>query len=292
MNVVAMSHQSFYAQPPPEGAADALTAYLAFLERRNGSLDADNPFPRREQWLAAINDQPVRYEGAVDEGLFQQSYERFDPRAAASPALVSLLAFVKMNAGEAYGVEAVAKARHGQPVGDDLMDRVERVLGREETYHTRILLGSTRLFGMPEPTGAWKPPLAVKAVIGALVHAPKPLFHPVLLGAEVAGIFTFNWMLNRTRELFADTPKVRELLEERLIEVIIDEIGHVAFNRVAVGRFGMAAARQIAPHVANEAAGNTPELKALGWTKQTLADFDAFGLHSLPEEARRRAFFV
>lgn len=287
-----MSSPSFFGAIPETPRDDLLTDYLDFLERRNGTTDAEKDYPYRERWLQTANSEPIRYEGSVDEGLFARSWTRFDPAAAAQPALVALLAFVKVNAGEAYGVEAVSLARHGRPVGSDLMDRVERVLAKEETYHTRILLGATRQFGISEPKGAWTPPLAVRGLIAALIHAPKSLFHPVLLGAEVGGIFAFNWMLIRVRSIFADQPEVRASLEERLIEILADEIGHVAFNRLAVGPRGMAMARWLAPEVADRAAGETREFKALGWTKATLADFDRFDFMSLPEEARRRAFYV
>ncbi len=292
VRTIRMASSSFYGPVPETPRDDLLADYLRFLERRNGTIDAQRDYPHREAWLDTANSVAVRYDGAVDEDLFERSWTRFDPAAASQPALVSLLAFVKVNAGEAYGVEAVSKARHGQPVSSDLFDRVERVLGKEETYHTRILLGATRQFGVGEPKGAWTPPLAVRTLIGALVHAPKSLFHPVLLGAEVGGIFTFNWMLRKVRSLFADHPKVRATLEERLMEILIDEIGHVAFNRLAVGPRGMAMARKLAPEVAHRGAGKTPEFQALGWSSETVAEFERFDLASLPEEARRRAFFV
>ena len=132
----------------------------------------------------------------------------------------------------------------------------------------------------------------MKLLIGTLVHAPAPFFHPVLLASEVGGLFLFNWLLTRVRALFADEPALRDSLEERLIEIIVDELGHVTFNRVAVGRWGLAAARVMAPKVAHATGGMSPELRALGWTKATLAGFDGFGPRSLPEAARQRAFLA
>lgn len=287
-----MPNASFFGVAPETPRDDLLGDYLAFLERRNGTTDASQTYPLRDEWLSAANAEPARYPGAVDEQLFQRSWTRFQPEAAAAPALVSLLAFVKVNAGEAYGVEAVSKSRHARPVTSDLFDRVERILGREETYHTKILLGATHHFDVPAPSGAWTPPLSVKLLIGTLVHVPKAFFHPVLLGAEVGGVFTFNWMLQRVNTLFADYPDVRESLEARLIEILVDEIGHVAFNRLAVGPRGMAAAERLAPEVAHHGAGVTPEFQALGWSRPTLDEFARFDLRSLPEEVRRRAFFV
>lgn len=287
-----MASASFFSSVPETPRDDVLQDYLGFLQQRNGTVDATQSYPVREQWLLDADAVAPRYPGLLDCELFKESWNAFQPQAAGSAALVALLAFVKMNAGEAYGVEVVSRFRHRAPVSSDLFDRVERVLGREETYHTRILLGATRHFDMPAPDTAWAPPLPVKLLIGTLAHAPKGLFHPVLLGAEVGGVFLFNWMLNRVGRLFADCPEVREGLEARLMEVLVDEIGHVAFNRLAVGPRGMASAQRIAPEVAHHGAGTTPEFRALGWSRPTLDEFARFDLHCLPEEVRRRAFFV
>lgn len=283
---------TLFGPVPETPREDLLHAYLAFLERRNGTLDASSDYPLREQWLAERNASQVRYQGAVDEELFHRGYARFDPAVAKSPALAALLAFVKMNAGEAYGVEVVSRARYQRPATSDAFDRVERVLSKEETYHTRILLGATRHFGVPEPKGAWKPALSLKLLIGTLAHTPRSLFHPVLLASEVGGVFTFNWVLRRLKDLFPDQPQLREVMEERMMDILVDEIGHVAFNRLAVGPTGMNAARSIAPHVAKATAEMTPELRALGFTKDALRDFDSFGLSQLPEQARAKAFFA
>jgi hypothetical protein len=77
-----------------------------------------------------------------------------------------------------------------------------------------------------------------------------------------------------------------------LIEILVDELGHIAFNRMAVGPRGMAAAKAITAGVAESASRVTPELGALGWTAETTRAIEKFDLRSVPEEARRRAFFV
>jgi hypothetical protein len=280
---------SFYDRIPEGTAEQALEEYLVFLQRRNGSVATDGALPVREAWLTESEGWTARH-GGVDAAAFEKGWVEYQDDPNADRALLALLAFVKANAGEAYGVEAVSKARHTRPAMGTF-DIVERVLGNEEKYHTRILLGATAQFDMQQPTGAWRPALALRVLIGALTWSPKVLFHPVLLGAEISGLFTFNWMLQRVGEIFRDEPAVRESLEQRLMEILVDEIGHVAFNRLAVGPLGLAAAKALAPRIASAAARITPELGALGW-KESLTDFDHFDLASLPEEARRRAFFV
>ncbi len=268
-----------------------LSDYLSFLDRRNGSTATDGEYPIREKWLEQANATDVRFQGKVSAETFERLYAKYDGGRGHDPALLALLTFVKANAGEAYGVEVVGRMRHGRPASN-LFEQVERVLGKEETYHTRILLGATGQFEVPPPSSAFRPPLSLKVLISTLAYSPKAIFHPVLLASEVAGVFTFNWMLQQVGRVFADQPALQASLEERLMEILVDEIGHIAFNRMAVGPSGMATARALAPHVAAATSKMNPEFVALGWGRETLRAFDRFELSSLPEEARRRAFYV
>jgi hypothetical protein len=68
----------------------------------------------------------------------------------------------------------------------------------------------------------------------------------VLLGAELSGLHAFNWLLNRLKTLFPNDAAVRESMEQRLMDVLVDEVGHVSFNRVQVGGTGRALARKVA----------------------------------------------
>lgn len=278
---------SFYAPVPESPREDLLNAYLAFLEKRNGSLDATVPFPKREAWLDESRGWSVRSRHAVDPTAFQRGWSG-GTSDLGDLALQTLLSFVRINAGEAYGVEVVSR-RHTDHTSMEPFDQVQRVLTNEETYHTRILLGATQQFGVPSPTEAWRPPLLLKILIGSLAYSPKAIFHPILLGSEIAGIFAFNWLLQAVGKLFPEEPELRESLERRLIEILIDEVGHVAFNRLAVGPSGLSIGRKLAPHVVN---GNLPDMRGLGWNPNTLRELDHLDFGSLPEEVRQRAFFV
>jgi hypothetical protein len=282
---------SFYAPVPAVPPDDVLRDYRHFLERRNGAADERGRFAHRETWLNEAAASPVRYAGRVDEDAFARQYVQFQGASSSSAAQTVLLAFVKMNAGEAYGVEVLTKLRHNRPV-TTTFDELERLLAQEETYHTRILLGATRQFGVAEPTGAWRPPLPLKVLIGALAHAPASAFHPILLGAEIAGVFTFSWMLRKVGEVFRDQPAFRETLEQRLIEVLVDEMGHIAFNRLAVGPVGLKAAKSLAALSARGNSQTTPEFRALGWSSEVTDAIGRFDYADLPEEVRRRSFFV
>jgi hypothetical protein len=282
------SKLSFFTKPDENQREALLSEYLAFLLERNGSLVTDDGFSKRDAWLATSRDWTARHRTPFKSEHFERNYKAFNPSDGLTKAQIALLAFAKVNAGEAYGVEVVSKHRHNESNSLDSADKVERLLSHEEVYHTKILLGAVNQFGLVEPKSAWKPPVPLQVLIHVLAYTPKTAFHPVLLGSEIAGVFTFNWMLNTVREVFRDEPELRDTLEERLIEVLIDEIGHISFNRLMVGQSGLKFAKWIAPQVAANTA--CPEFKALGWNSSTIAGFESFDIGSLPEEVRSRSF--
>jgi hypothetical protein len=270
---------------------DLLKAYREFLERRNGDMDFTRGFSRREAWLGEAASWDAQFAGAVDAETFNRAYVDFREAKNLSLPVLALLTFVKANAGEAYGVEVVNRVRQKRQDSTQLFHQIERLLGFEETYHTRILIGATQHFGV-EVKGAWKPNLQLRLLIGTLAYAPGVFFHPILLASEISGVFVFQWMLKRVGEIFRDQPAVRESMEQRLTEILVDEVGHVAFNRMAVGARGLAAARSMAPGVMRGVIGTTPEYRALGLDETAMKEMERFDLHHLPEEVLRRAYFV
>lgn len=281
---------SLYSSVADQPREDLLRAYRDFLAERDGTLDADRHFTRREAWMRESEGWQARYEGSVDEEAFNRAYASYGEVKNLSLPVLALLNFVKANAGEAYGVEVVNRVRHKREA-TDLFGEVERILGHEETYHTRILVGAARQFGL-EVKGAWKPSLPLKVLIGSLAYAPGVFFHPILLASEITGVFLFQWMLQRVGEIFRDQPALRESMEQRLVEILVDEVGHVAFNRLAVGPTGLAVARRMAPGVLQGVAGTTKEYAALGLDANAMAALNTFDIHHLPEEVLRRAYFV
>ncbi len=282
---------SFYAPIPESVREDLLRAYREFLERRNGDMDLTRGFSRREEWLREAASWDSQYTGPVDGGNFNRAYASFAEVKKLSLPELALLTFVKANAGEAYGVEVVGRVRQKRQDGTKLFHQVEKLLGFEETYHTRILIGATQHFGV-KVAGAWKPTLQLRLLIGSLAYAPGLFFHPILLASEIAGVYMFQWMLKRVGEIFKDQPAVRESMEQRLIEILVDEVGHVAFNRMAVGPTGLSVARKMAAGVLRGVSGHTPEYKALGMTEDEMSKLNSFDLQHLPEEVLRRSYFV
>jgi hypothetical protein len=76
------------------------------------------------------------------------------------------------------------------------------------------------------------------------------------------------------------------------MEILVDEIGHVAFNRLAMGERWLGVGRFLAGQTVRGMPVITPELGALGFDRSVEQAFSGFDLGDLPEEARNRAFFA
>jgi len=285
--------KNFFGPTPDLNRSEALLHdYRAWLAKRNGE-----GFAVREALMRTTFDPTqLALTLPVDAARVNRNYASFQERDV-SPEELALLAFVKINAGEAWGVDAVSKAREKQQERPGVAAQLEKLVIGEEHFHTRLLVGAAGHFHDAKGqrlamTGAWTPPAPLRLLIGGLVVAPRTLFHPLLLAAEVAGVFAFSWLLGRLKTLFPDAPAVRESMEKRLHEVLVDELGHITFNRLLVGRAGRYVARVLTPRVAWMQSLMTPELGALGFGRDVLGEFDTFGLDSLPDEVRRRAFFA
>lgn len=279
---------SFYA-PAPE-RADAEAAFAAYLQSLHDKNGAD--FERRETRMRSVFDGRTERAGLpIDADRFNRNYGSFDePDVSAEEA--ALLAFVKINAGEAYGVQVTTAARAAMLDRPELCFQVEKAVLQEETYHTRLLVGAIQHFDGLALGDAWRPTWPLRLLIGALVHVPAAVFHPILLGSEIAGVYAFNWLLQRIGSLFPDDPAVRESMEERLVEVLVDEVGHIAYNRVQVGALGRSVAAGMARAVCESHRVMSRELLALGFDDAAIAGVGRFDFGDLPAEVRRRGFFV
>jgi hypothetical protein len=272
--------------PTAERAAQR-TAYRAYLADRDGAADIDaRTLAKREDSMKRFLGPPI-VDRTGDRGLFDAQYRAFDPARATPAEVLLLLTFVKVNAVEAYGVNKTigAAVKQARAQGDDL----ELVVMLEEHYHTQILLSAARLFGFAV-TETFAPPAQLKALIFALGSMPKQMARPLVLAAEIAGVISFSRLLAKTHALLRDAPVLRDAMEERLTEVLIDEVGHVSFNRLCLGPWGMAQARASLPLIAFGTSDVLAETDVLGVPSVSSADIAGFALGQLPEEVRRRAF--
>jgi len=170
-------------------------------------------------------------------------------------------------------------------------DDLELILTIEEDYHTKILLSTSGLYGMTV-TAPYRPRASLRALIGAMASTPHTMSRPIVLVAELIGTLYFIDLLRVAREVLHDLPAVRDAVEERLTDVIIDEIGHVSFNRLCLGSMGLAQARMLCPIVAAGLGDVVPELRTLGLKLGANVDRPLHLRGELPDQVRQQAFFA
>jgi hypothetical protein len=162
----------------------------------------------------------------------------------------------------------------------------------EESYHTKILLSAARLYGIDVAAPA-RPHFALRALVSSIATLPDFLARPLTLAGEIMGVLVFLKLLDAARTVLADAPSVRDAVEERLIEILIDEIGHVSFQRLSLGRTGLALTRALLPIVTLGLSRSIPEVRALGAIPHAPVEgIAALARRGLPETVRRNAFFA
>jgi hypothetical protein len=285
---------SFYAPIDDTQRQVLLEAYLESMNRRDGAYDLQTgTLQLREAGLGEMNASPIRYVGKIPQADFDHLYADFAPSARElTPEMLVLLTYCKMNAGEAYGVGVVKSVRGKKYMKrTDVVSRIMMIAQEEEEYHTRILVGAANYFDI-QVNGVYRPSLALKVLISFLAYSPSLLFHPILFASEAAGVYIFNWTLNRVGNFYKGQPELQEALAARLIEILVDEIGHVAFNRLVLSSGGLSLGRLLAGQTVRGLVGFTPELAALGFDRNAERDFARFDYKDLPQEVRSRGFFA
>ena len=288
------SKASFYGPVDDSQRKSLLEAYILHLDQKNGKLNPrTGTLPCREDSLDRMNDSPLRYAGRMSQEDFDQLYDRFNRHAPElTPDLLLLLTFCKMNGGEAYGVRVVKDVyTRFNKYGADLRGKVMQVAQQEEEYHTRILVGAAQQFDI-QVVDRYRPKLILKGLIHAIAYSPRALMHPILYSAEVSGVYLFNWTLNQIRSFLKGQTELQELLEQRLTDILVDEVGHVAFNRLVMSPGQLALGARLAGLTVRGLPQITPETEAIGFQGQALDNFGRFDYKSLPEEVRQRGFFA
>jgi hypothetical protein len=262
---------------------EILSAYMDYLDRRDGETAADGiTLSKREESVHRLRAQTVRWAGALDQTLFEQQYERFSPTRDTPPEMLLVLAFVKINSHEAFAVDAVTRIRKNIP-----FEEVRLI--NQERYHTRLLLSAAELFGI-EVAGAAPPPKTLKVMTAGLARTPPWIMHPVTMCAELLGVASFKRLLLATRKTMRNYPELRDALEERVMEVYTDEVGHLTYNRLRLGPMGMAAVKMMLPPLLAGFKNTLPELDLLCGGPMSAAEVAGFTFEDVPEPARTRGF--
>jgi len=276
-----------FAPVPDALKRERLDAYRAFLADRDGEPDfVRRTLSRREEATARLETTPLRAARPFAAATFDAQLRRYDGRG--SDELAAILVFVKINSNEAYGVERVTRK---PPAWPDVASELMRVVLLEETYHTRMLLSAGALFGVR--VGEPAPPiLMTRLIVAGIAELPELASRPVTLAGEIIGILTFLRLIGAVRRVFGGEPEIRDALEERVTEVLIDEIGHLSLNRLLAMPGTFAALRGLLPVLALGTRGALPEAEQLGILPLPVGEALSFDVATLPAEVRRRAFLA
>jgi hypothetical protein len=231
--------------------------YLAHLEARDGSADPDrHVLERREAALQALASSPLRSARAVDPAAFLRNLARRDPEPGLDETMLWLLATAKANQAERFAV-GLAEL-HGLL---DVADPVRVHISLQEVYHTRLLADVVSLFGVtvrPRPP-AWP----VRTFIKQLLALPERWQLPLSGAAEMAGCVLFRALRDRGVALVAAEPTVAARIRLLYDQILTDEIGHVGYIALRLGRPGRSVMRALYRGLAPYLGGGMPELGQL-----------------------------
>lgn len=278
-----------FAPLSPAARSDSRRAYRSFLADRDGTLDVTRRTLSLREARMARHLRPFPRPRPLDRALFERQYRAFDRKVETPADVLLLLALVKTNAAEAYGVNRAFDKVYRRAVREK--DDVELVLLVEETYHTKILLSTSNLYGV-EVTAPFSPKAALRAIIGGIADMPEVVSRPMTLAAEILGTLGFLKLLGAAGRVLEHDPELRDEVEERIIEILVDEIGHVSFNRACLGAPGLAQARLLLPLVARGFKSQIGEIDALGITLAAEPEALVGPRSLLPEAVRAAAFLV
>jgi hypothetical protein len=269
---------------PTARRKERLDAYLRFLRRRDGEPDLKaHTLSHREAFFHKLDGEPVRWRGALDRAAFYANLES-TLRVELDRKLVWLLAAAKSNRAENYGVQLDLRLKGGDlgSYGGDQMAFIDL----EEVYHTRILKDCCKIFDLEFKM--FPPRSFTRFFAGLVVRSPFPLRLVTALCGEFFGCVAFE-VLWESAEVFADEPEVLARLRLLVREILVDELGHVAFGNAMQGRAGLAFTRALFPSVASYFLQDLPEFAILAGGRERflarVAEFDLAKNRQLWERA-------
>lgn len=225
----------------------------------------------------------------MDAAEFRKHYASFDERKPPSPETMLLLALVKINSAEAYGVNVNFQRTLKRALAND--DDSELRILCEEGYHTRILLSSANRYGitLDQP---YRPPSALRALIGGIATAPMAIARPLTLAGEFIATLMFIKLIDVAERVLAHDPETRDAILERVMEICVDERGHISFNRLHMSPAELVQARWLLPMTARIMSTVFPEMLAIGaYPVNVIDDLSLLAdPRTLPSEVQRQWF--
>ncbi len=179
----------------------------------------------------------------------------------------------RLYVGERYAVDVASeKSAHGA-------DSVERLIEREEHHHTDLIAYTLTCLGRAVPAHA--PPRALKPLLRALVFLPHPLSTILLFCGEYIGVL----LVLAVRARLGAAAGSRARVVSTIDEILVDEIGHMAFNHGRLSRVELWLAHRLLGPLVRLAAMREPLMRPLLRKRSRIMAW-----RSLDEIASGRAF--
>jgi hypothetical protein len=198
----------------------------------------------------------VVWKGDIGRTAFAAHLQKPPPESI-DRRVLWLLAAAKVNRAERYGIDRqLGKTDQRGFDGNPWT----QFIGLEEVYHGRILADACRACGLENPK--IDPPPMNRAFIHLITALPERLQTPLVLAGEIFGCVAFQVMYENVG-FFDEQPAVAARLRCLTQEILIDEMGHVAYCRSRLGRLGLFVARRLLPLIGYMMLHDMPEFAML-----------------------------
>lgn len=234
--------------------------YLGFLRAKDGSLNyGDETLSIREDVVKQRAQRPVLWKGApVDKEAFKEFLDaKITKESGLDPRLLWLIAAAKANRYERYAVN-IHLDEYRLSNYQNVPEEKAYVL-LEEEYHTRILKDACAVCGLDFTLE--DPPALMAFFIRRIVSLPDAINLMLLIG-EVLGTHVFLMMYDRC-SLFSEDPETETRMRQLCLEILADEIAHVALSRYLVHPVILRIADAVIPGLARVMLSNAPEVGLL-----------------------------
>jgi len=284
--------RDLFAAAPKNVREAQLREYAQYLEERDGELNLNERTLAKREVTIKKYETPPAVTLPMDEAQFRAQYRRFDKRNLPSQEMLLLLSLVKVNSAEAYGVSRNFQRTMSRALKEN--SEAELRILCEEGYHTRILLSAANRYGL-SVTEPYRPPSALRIMIGGIATAPMAIARPLTLAGEIIATLMFTKLLEIAPRVLKHSPETRDAIEERLVEICTDEHGHISFNRLHASPADLAETRLILPLTARIMGATVfQEIAALGaFPTNVMDDLPLLtDPRLMPEAVRRHAYLA
>lgn len=267
-------------------------AYRAFLANRDGQLDVcKRTLSKRETNVAPVARAPALSGVSFDPRVYRAVAERPLGRSRAIPGeILIVLALARVHGVFGFGSKAAYSHALERAVREE--DDTAVFVALEKAYGKRTLATMASLFGV-EPHDEEGRRWSAAAMARAGGSGTGALRTGVLLAQEIVHAVALMNLLRVTGEVFRGAVEARDAIEQRVLEVLADAVGHISFRRLAASAEGLAVAARVLPVVATAFTMLSRETTTLGAGVSPSAWALAFRLENgLPEAVRKAAFLA